>query len=234
MERIWLDVPFSEKDKAKALGARWDPARKRWYAPRQGMAALDDWAATPPLPEVLPGEDRAFGSGLFVDLVPASCWFTNARSCVAEIDWERLRRMVCGRAGWACEACGDGEDREASQWLAVHERWEYLEAQQVQRLRRLICLCSPCHTATHIGLAGLRGKRDTAIRQLRRVNGWTTSRAEAHVTDAFAIWRARSAKDWTLDLSILTDAGVSLRPPPDASGRRGIADATLRANDGGS
>jgi hypothetical protein len=24
-ERVWLDVPFAEKDQAKALGARWDP-----------------------------------------------------------------------------------------------------------------------------------------------------------------------------------------------------------------
>jgi len=42
---------------------------------------------------LLPGEDRSFGSGLFVDLVPSSCWFTNVRSCVDRRDWERLRRM---------------------------------------------------------------------------------------------------------------------------------------------
>ena len=29
--RINLAVPFAEKDEAKALGARWDPARKLWY-----------------------------------------------------------------------------------------------------------------------------------------------------------------------------------------------------------
>ena len=29
--RTNLVVPFSEKDQAKALGARWDPARKLWY-----------------------------------------------------------------------------------------------------------------------------------------------------------------------------------------------------------
>ena len=29
--RIDLAVPYAEKDEAKALGARWDPARKRWY-----------------------------------------------------------------------------------------------------------------------------------------------------------------------------------------------------------
>lgn len=29
--RINLTCPFTEKDTAKALGARWDPARKTWF-----------------------------------------------------------------------------------------------------------------------------------------------------------------------------------------------------------
>lgn len=31
--RIWLDVAFEEKEEAKAHGARWDPAVRRWYLP---------------------------------------------------------------------------------------------------------------------------------------------------------------------------------------------------------
>jgi hypothetical protein len=92
-EQVWLDVPFAEKDAAKRAGARWDRAAKRWYAPRAGIAALDRWAARADIPDLLPGEDRSLGSGLFVDLVPRSCWFTNVRSCVDRTDWERLRRM---------------------------------------------------------------------------------------------------------------------------------------------
>lgn len=29
----FLKVPYAEKDEAKALGARWDGARKSWYVP---------------------------------------------------------------------------------------------------------------------------------------------------------------------------------------------------------
>ena len=29
----FLNVPYAEKDEARALGARWNPARKRWYVP---------------------------------------------------------------------------------------------------------------------------------------------------------------------------------------------------------
>lgn len=32
-ERFMLDVPFPEKDRAKELGARWDPDFKRWFVP---------------------------------------------------------------------------------------------------------------------------------------------------------------------------------------------------------
>jgi len=31
-ERIWLNVPFTEKAEAKRYGARWDSGAKRWYA----------------------------------------------------------------------------------------------------------------------------------------------------------------------------------------------------------
>src|SRR5690606_27629980 len=152
-ERIWLDVPFAEKDEAKALGARWDARRRRWYAPRAGMAGLDRWAAAPDVPDLLPGEDRSLGSGLYVDLVPSTCWFTNVRSCVSQRDWERLRRMVVGRAGRRCEVCGAAAVPAERIRLEVHERWAYDRASRVQTLKRLICLCTPCHTVTHFGLA---------------------------------------------------------------------------------
>lgn len=222
MSRHYLDVPFDEKDKAKAVGARWDPRAKRWYAPNGVTPELRPWAALPDLPELLPGEDRAFGEGLFVDLVPSSCWFTNVRSCVDQRDWERIRRAVTGRADRRCEVCGD-----AGQRLDVHERWDYDEARHLQSLRRLICLCAPCHEVTHIGLAGIRGRADAAVAHLRHVTGMSGEKAEAHVDDAFAVWRQRSAHTWTLDLGMLTDVGVTVARPPKAGERAAIAEQTL-------
>jgi Domain of unknown function (DUF5710) len=86
--RVWLDVSFAEKDQAKSFGARWDPTIRRWYAPAPAVTDLARWAALPDIPDHLPGEDRSLGSGLVVDLVPSSCWFTNVRSCVIPRDWE--------------------------------------------------------------------------------------------------------------------------------------------------
>ena len=224
--RAWLDVPYDEKDAAKALGARWDPQARRWYAPQPGSPELARWAPLPDIPELLPGEDRAFGSGLFVDLVPSSCWFTNVRSCTTPRDWERLRRMIVGRAEGRCEACGRGEDRDARRWLEAHERWAYDEQAGTQTLRRLLCLCTDCHRVTHFGRAKLHGMAAEALAHLRAVTGMSEDQASAHVGNAYAVWQRRSSRDWALDLEILTGAGIAV-VPPQAAERAEIADQAL-------
>ena len=211
--RQWLDVPFGEKDLAKRCGARWDGIAKRWYAPRPGMRGLDRWAARPDLPALLPGEDRSFGEGLFVDLVPESCWFKNARTCIAPQDWDRVRRMVTGRAGRRCEACGRPEDPSRGLRLDTHERWLFDVRTRKQILRRLVCFCTACHQTSHYGLAGLRGETEQAFAHLLAVTGMSWQDGEDHVREAGEVWLQRSAVQWQLDLSILTAAGVAIVRP---------------------
>lgn len=46
--RMNLRVPFAEKDQAKQLGARWDPALKVWYvAADADPAPFAKWSPTP-------------------------------------------------------------------------------------------------------------------------------------------------------------------------------------------
>jgi hypothetical protein len=224
MTREWLDVPYSEKDQAKVLGARWDQAAKRWYAPRPGMAPPARWAALPDLPALLPGEDRSFGPGLFVDLVPSSCWFTNARSCMAGRDWERVRRLVVGRAGRRCEVpgCGAQEARAREIWLEVHERWEYLTGPsgRVQVLRRLVCLCTWCPHGDSFWVRRCPRRGPGSLRAPAHRDRHDRGGRPRHIDAAFALWRQRSAAAWDLDLSILTAAGVSLARPADAGATR--------------
>ena len=225
--RAWLDVPFSEKDQAKAHGARWDPVAKRWYDPRLPTTGLQRWTALPDIPDLLPGEDRSFGSGLFVDMIPRSCWFTNVRTCVSSQDWERLRRMILGRAGHRCEACGATEDRESRRWLEAHERWSYDHRTGTQTLRRLICLCSPCHLATHIGHANITGRASEALAHLRQVTGMNDQQVALHVDRAGLLWIERFERTWHLDLRMLTDAGVTLWRPETPDQRSRTAGRTL-------
>lgn len=231
--RHWLDVPYGEKDLAQRCGAWWDPAAKRWYAPRTGMRGLERWAAKPELPELLPGEDRSFGAGLFTDLVPASCWFTNARTCISQQDWERVRRLVTGRAGRRCEACGAAEDRPAQRWLEAHERWQFsAQPNRRQILRRLICLCTDCHTSTHYGLAQIRGVDGQALAHLCDVTGMSQAEAQRHVREAFALWEQRSGFAWDLDLTMLTSAGIVLANAAPSAGTRPQAATAALARTG--
>jgi hypothetical protein len=221
--RLWLDVPFADKAEAKQRGARWDPRERRWYAPRAGITALDRWLPLPPLPELLPGEDRSFGSGLFVDLVASSCWFTNVRTCVDASSWDRLRKLVYGRAGDRCEACGRCRDPGIGLRLEAHERWAYDQSRGVQVLRRLICLCDGCHGVTHLGRTQIMGHGDQALDHLRGVTGMSIAAVEDHVAAAAALWKQRSARTWSLDLSIITAAGLTVIPPESAPRRNQIA-----------
>jgi len=40
--KIYLNVPYAEKDAAKALGAKWDAVNKKWYV--TGNTALEPFA----------------------------------------------------------------------------------------------------------------------------------------------------------------------------------------------
>jgi len=228
--RIWLDVPFAEKDQAKALGARWDPAERRSYAAPGRAAQLGRWAALPDLPDLLPGEDRDYGQGgLFVQPTPATVWWTHARSCIAPRDWERVRRMVTGRAGCRCEACGQAERPDAGIRLETHERWQFDTATRTQRLRRLICLDSACHTVTHFGLAQLRGVADEAFAHLCAVTGMTTAEGNQHLDAAVTLWRQQSEIEWDLDLGILTSAGIQIVQPAGSAADRAQVSARRTA-----
>lgn len=46
--RTNLKVPFAEKDEAKRLGARWDPANKTWYVKdAEDLTAFARWLRAP-------------------------------------------------------------------------------------------------------------------------------------------------------------------------------------------
>lgn len=45
--KTYLNVPFAQKDEAKVLGAKWDPANKKWYVPANiDMTLFARWQLT--------------------------------------------------------------------------------------------------------------------------------------------------------------------------------------------
>ncbi len=134
---------------------------------------------------------------------------------------------MVGRTGQRCEVCGSGAEPSHGLWLEAHERWSYDDAARVRTLRRLVCLCTRCHRTTHFGFAEVTGQGPRAHAHLRAVNQWSVIDADAHIAMAVRTWRARSAVDWSLDLGVLTAAGVVPSPAPTATDRRAIAEGTL-------
>lgn len=158
---------------------------------------------------------------LEVELVPATCWYSNVRTNVSRADWEKCKAYVRRKSGDRCEICGGRGYR----WpVECHEIWDYDELEQVQALVGLIALCPACHEAKHIGRAHAVGNHLRAYEHLKRVNGWTDEQLMFHLEVSEALWELRSSFTWELDLTFLEllgiDSQVSDRPngsTPNAS-----------------
>ena len=58
--KTYLNVPFAQKDAAKALGARWDADYKKWYVPGdKDIALFAQWQAQSGALESAPSKPKA-------------------------------------------------------------------------------------------------------------------------------------------------------------------------------
>ena len=142
---------------------------------------------------------------LTIELVPETCWFSNVRSEISQRDWDRIRRRQLRLANFNCEICSSKTQ------LECHEVWRYDDARLTQTLLRMITLCKNCHEVKHLGRATAVGRNSQAKSHLARVNQWSAGETETYVLDAFEVWRHRSSKPWSLDISVLRDYGID--PP---------------------
>lgn len=235
-EKIYLEVEYCDKEFAKSMGAMWDFTEKSWFVyddNKQLEKILNTFqrsiherpAGIPVFVDknwCLPGEDRYFlGNNLFIDMVPSSCWFTNARSATSKKHWKYLSAAIASRSENTCECCKNTFERKE---LECHERWYFDESKKTQKLKRLISICNQCHEATHFGFAGVKGRGEHAKQHLMRINGWDNATVDFHVKSSFLLWEMRSSIQWSLDLSIISNAGILINEPNDAAYRKQTAD----------
>jgi len=211
---IILAVPFCEKNDAKKLGAKWNSSQKYWFCHKNSAnknILIEKWSVNTN-PVYLEGEDRTFGGNdLFIDLIPSTCWFSNVRSCIHPKDWDRVRKYIYERVNYCCECCGINTMNDNSNGqLEAHERWNYDDKYKIQKLMRIIALCHQCHQSTHMGLAGILGKKYDAMEHLQKVKCISQSEAEEENNEAFKLYRLRSICNWELDISLITNAGISI------------------------
>jgi len=139
---------------------------------------------------------------LEMDLIPRTCFFSNVRSKVSALEWNKIKRKTSARAKSKCEICnGIGP-----KWpVECHEIWEYDEISLTQILKGMIALCPSCHQVKHYGFAQIQGKEKQALKHLMKINNWDENYARNYVVSQFQIWDRRSQVEWKLDLSYLEE-----------------------------
>jgi len=239
IKKYYLQVPFDKKEEVKQHGANWDIKKKQWYVTDINSQLRKLY----PMPAdiKLVGENRNFigdehylhNKFLFVDYIPKTCWFTNVRYCVTNDDWDLLRKHVYRRTKFHCETCGIHTKK-----LEAHERWSYhISYQQlseqcnVQKLERLVALCRPCHLSTHYGFASHTGEQKLAYDNILTVNNWTAEQFDEHLKIAQQLYIQRSDVNWELDLSLITNSGLTIVKPVTCDSRQEISRIMIEDRD---
>jgi hypothetical protein len=73
----------------------------------------------------------------------------------------------------------------------------------VQRLDRLVALCTDCHAVQHAGRAEANGEIEAVRRTLCRANGWNFQEAEADLQWARLRYTKMTHLEFDLDLTLL-------------------------------
>ena len=149
---------------------------------------------------------------LTIELVPSSCFFSNVRSMVSVKIWDALRNECYKLANNKCELCGAvGNGWSTKSFVECHEVWKYDEVARVQKLERLIGLCSDCHSVKHWGFAIIKGKEKQNYKHIVKVNQISFDQAVEIVKEAFETWEKRSKLKWKVDLSYLDNKNIKYK-----------------------
>jgi len=142
------------------------------------------------------------------DPIPQTSWGSSLANLLTKTCWDKLRERTFALTGFRCEICGSNKN------LECHELWEYHEplpeyaakhACGVQRLIRLIGLCSACHETHHLGLAQMRGRLDFVRERITAYNRWSEKEFDQYFEFLIDRYERRSGYSWVLDVSCVAD-----------------------------
>jgi hypothetical protein len=201
---IYLNIHYSDRKKAKNLGALWCSKNKKWYCDDDNKEILEIFKEYKEIEIV--GEDRNFGSNeLYVDLIPKTTYYKNVRSIFTKEDWNIIRHHIYKRVNYKCECCGCYRNK----YLEAHERWSYNEETKIQKLERIIALCKLCHKSVHYG----HSKKDIIkinehLKKIKKIND---EELKIHIKEAKELRNKRNKINWELDCSIISNSGFEIK-----------------------
>lgn len=85
-ESVFLNVPYHEKDEAKRLGARWNPAERRWYVPEgKDLAPFAKWLLKP-----IEASGLQISAPIYLVESLSTCWSCGCETPVIALAVDRL------------------------------------------------------------------------------------------------------------------------------------------------
>lgn len=143
---------------------------------------------------------------LQIELVPASCFWSNVRSNVTAKQWDNIRKPIYQKANFLCEICGGKGTKHP---VECHEVWIYDDKTLIQRLDYFQSLCPLCHEVKHIGLAGILGNGPRAFNRFKEINKLDEIMAKKISGSVSKQWGIRSRQKWELNLDHLKQHGLN-------------------------
>lgn len=144
---------------------------------------------------------------LEIELIPASCFFSNVRSEVSKRQWDLIRKKVYSEAYHLCQICGG---KGPKHHVEAHEIWNFDDESLTQTLVSMIALCPMCHATKHYGLARIQGREALILKHFIKINNIDKVTANTYINSVFNIWQKRSKKKWKLDISFLKNYGIEI------------------------
>ena len=143
---------------------------------------------------------------IYINLIPSNVWYLNLRKILPKSTWTNLSNRIREEANWKCYCCGISLDKlKEKKYFHTHEYWLFNRETKTIKLAALVCVCSKCHLAIHIGYSSIYNKQDDCMKQISRVNKWLLEDVRNYVEASYEEHAINSTIDWQFDLDSFRD-----------------------------
>lgn len=240
--KIFLPIPLSLERQAVLKGAHIDTSVTS--SSRVFLTPQDDLK---PFARMLPLAYRPGGARLHFPPVPARAARHNVWSMFDRETWDRIRFATYEGAGRRCIVCGGKGGWFATNVLKspgrggveCHEAWNWTVEDPatgvgLQRLDRLMAVCTDCHMTFHEGFAvetarnSGTGLQDEVARRIRErqmlINGMDDTKLTLLLESDREDWEATNGiDDWVVDLGHLSGHLTGAEPVFRVGNEAGVA-----------
>ena len=146
---------------------------------------------------------------LTINMLPKGAWSNDFSKTLPKKDWDKLRNFALKKAKGKCEICGF-----ETNYLDVHEEWEFNINKKKQTLKDIVAICSMCHGVKHFKNSVRLGYGEEAQRHFMKVNNCSEMEFASHLNKALLEYNERnSVFRWKIvaDLKKIGGSGIEIK-----------------------